>query len=99
MTRCRVTEDLNAHDLNQRDATHDEVCAQKMWALQRAAELMMSEDHVIDLVANDEYLTTLLCDLTTAYAIEDEDIIMQRATTLCEAISNKLYAYELSKIE
>ena len=98
MTRCRVTEDLNAHDSNQRDATHDEVCAQKMWALQRAAELMMSEDHVMDLVVNDEYLTTLLCALTTAYAIEGDDL-EKRTRTLCEVIAHKFYTYELSKSE
>ena len=98
MTRCRVTEDLNAHDMTHRDATEDEICAQKMLALQRASELMMSEDHVMDLVANDEYLTTLLCELTTAYAIEGDDL-EKRARTLCDVIAHKLYRYELSKIE
>jgi len=98
MTRCRVTEDLNAHDMTHRDATHDEICAQEAVARERAHELMMSEDHVMDLVANDEYLTTLLCALTTAYAIEGDDL-EKRTRTLCEVIAHKFYTYELSKSE
>jgi len=98
MTRCRVTEELNAHDMTQRDATEEEIREQKDSALERAHELMTSEDHVMDLVANDEYLTTLLCALTTAYAIESGDVL-NRASILCDVIQHKFYTYELSKIE
>jgi len=98
MTRCRVTEDLNAHDLTQRDATFDEIREQQETAFERAHELMMSEDHVMDLVANDEYLTTLLCALTTSHVVNNGDILKQ-ARILCEVIQHKLYNYELSKIE